>query len=212
MTYINSYYSNSAYYNSSRTLGGDASSSDTEKTDQTGSSDESKESSSSSSASSTKLTSEILKLLQTIPAAQNGYLSFSDILEQADKLEDEFDDQVLADLKKLGVDTDTKFQLMYDSTSDSVVCSKDHPDKEKIENYFKANPERTEQFKALIGMRSLSATASTTASPDLFKQQMTLQSMSVWFGDSMTSSDFMGAQGIVYGAQSAYYKAINLTV
>ncbi|WP_147820418.1 hypothetical protein [Salidesulfovibrio onnuriiensis] len=211
MTYINSAYANSAYYGTSlKTMGGEESSTDTttKETDKTSE----KTSEESSSSSSVKLTSDILKLLQTIPAAQQGYLSASDLQKQADKLEDEFDDQVLAELKELGVDTDTKFQLVYDSAKDAVVCSNGHPDKDKIEAYFKANPERKEQFKSLLCMRNLTQTATASMSPDLFKQQMTLASMSVWFGENMESSEFLGAQGIIYGAQSSYYKSINMTV
>lgn len=208
MTYINSAYAGSAYYNTSlKTMGGEDSAAETETKETEKTTEES-----SSSAGSAQLTSDILKLLETIPSAQQGYLSASDVQEQADKLEDEFDDQVLAELKELGVDTDAKFQLVYDSASDEVVCSKDHPDKDKIEAYFKANPERKEQFKSLICMRSLAQTASASMSPAMFEQQMALTSMSVWFGENMESSDFLGSQGIVYGAQSSYYKSINLTV
>lgn len=212
MTYINSYYSNSAYYNTLRAVGENTTSTSADTSANT-STETASDGGATSSDPSKQLTSDILKVLEGLGAAQGGTLSFADIQKEADKLEDQFDEQVLADLKALGVDTDTKFQLSYDSTKDAVVCSKGHPDKEKIDNYFTANPERKEQFKSLIALRSLNQQASSAnLNPTQFKQQMQLQSMAVWFGESMTADNFMGAQGIIFGAQNAYYKSVNLTV
>lgn len=210
MSYIDNTYSSTGYYNTRKTMGEEKAKETPEK-EKTDTEDTSKE----PSAASSQLTKDILTLLEAIPAAQQGHLSFYDIQKLADKLEEEFDDQVLADLKKLGVDTDKKFQLMYDSKTGEVVCSNDHPDKEKIENYFKANEDRKEQFKSLVGMRSLSQTAQQNLSPSQFKQQMQLQSMAFWSSQNLGgigAGDFLGGQGIIFGAQNAYYKAISIKV
>lgn len=176
-----------------------------------------KESEKQPSEQSQKLSARFDALVKEILRRSGSSISFSDLQKEADELEDEFDKQVKEELKALGVDTDKSFQLRYDAKTKKMICS-NHPDKEKIEEYFNSNPDRVEQFRDIVDLRAITHYAQGNMSPQLFQNRMTPQlfqqqmeylSMSVWM-DSMQGG-FTGTMNMSSGG-SSFYQGLNLQV
>ncbi len=160
------------------------------------------------SAESIKLSARFDRLVKIISERKGNSLSFSDLRDEADKLEDEFDKQVKADLKALGVDTDETFQLRYDEKTGKMVCSK-HPDKEKIEEYFNSHSDRVSQFQDIVDLRAITQYSQSSMSPQLFQQKMDYLSMSIWM--ETMDSGFTGTMSMnSFG--SSVYQGLNLQV
>ncbi|KAB1442084.1 hypothetical protein [Pseudodesulfovibrio senegalensis] len=175
------------------------------------------EGSQQTSEESSKLSARFDELVKNIIRRSGSSLSFSDLQEEADELEDEFDKQVKDELKALGVDTDKSFQLRYDEKTEKMVCS-NHPDKDKIEAYFNSNPDRVEQFRDIVDLRAITGYAQsnmssqlfqTQMSPQLFQRQMDYLSMSVWMGSM--ESGFTGTMNMS-ASGSNFYQGLNLQV
>lgn len=208
MSYINSMYGYGSY--NSMIMGG--SSKKAEETDGTNESGESS-SSAENETTSSGLSDYLDDLLDKVYDTPRAMLSFEDVEDKLEELREEFDDQVLADLKELGVNTDIAFKLSYDSNTGAVTASSNHPDKDKIEAYFNSNPERTEQFKDITDLQTVTGYASSTLSTQDFKAQMTMMSMSVWLSTGLTSDSFTGTSGMDFSSMgSSAYQGLNLTV
>lgn len=165
----------------------------------------------SSSASTSELRAQIDKLLEGVPSS-GSKLSFQDVIDYRDQLQDEFEAIAKEDLSALGVDTDRDFTLSYDANTGKVTVDSSHPDKALIDAYFEQTPEMTEAFAKIVSLSKLTATAEDALSPTEFKRQMQLQAMS-WWAEENGSSDWFSGGGMMLSTEGMSLMAgLNLKV
>lgn len=177
-----------------------------------GSSEKKKSSSSSDSTSREKTSQKLSELLANLPKGPSGNISFTEISQYLEQAETQFDNEVKAELKDLGVDVDTKFQLIYDESTGKITVGNDHPDKKKIEAYFAANPERVKQFNTILDLHQVEDLAQNRLNPPDLRKQISQQSMAFWLSDNSTSEMFTGIRGLIFDIQNSYMKTLNMRV
>lgn len=184
-----------------------------------GSEESGKAANGSASASSKKekaadpvLQQKISDLMKELSDRGLSRLSFEDIQKQRKAIESTFDEEVREELKALGVDTDTKFQLIFDESTGRIVVGNDHPDKKIIESYFAANPERVKQFNTILDLQQVEELAQNRLEPQQFKKQITQQSMAFWLNQNGQSDMFSGIRGIMFDIENSYMRSLNMRV
>ncbi len=132
----------------------------------------------------------------------NQSVSFGQILEYKDEIQDNFSSKVADELEKLGVPKDAKYTIATDYETGDIVVSSDSEYKEKIQNYFNNNPEIVEEFQKIQYLSNLERTSSTAGIAEaqaVTKQQ--LQSMAASFYSNPSSSimSSYGSSGSTFG-------------
>lgn len=143
--------------------------------------------------------SAISNLLSEVPNS-GGKLTFKDVMEYRDKLQEEFETALKEDLEAIGVDTDVEFTLNYDAASGKVTVDPNHPDKAKIDNYFDQNPDRCDEFAKIVSLSNISNTAENRLRPSQLKQQIQASAMETWWSSDSASSIASG--NLLFGASS----------
>lgn len=130
-------------------------------------------------------------------------VTFQTLSAYRTKLEEEFKQEVSVGLLAAGVDKDAEFRLAASSDGKGVQVISDSPDKEKIEKYFKDNPEMVEKFQKIQGLNKMEETRkSQRMDVNTIKDRLQMESMTAWFSDSSSFMAF-SSQG------AAYYSGIN---
>lgn len=73
-------------------------------------------------------------------------INIEDLVANANKRLSTFSEQIKQLLSEQGIDTDTPFTLGSEYGTGDVIVTSDHPDKEKIENFFSNNFELRNEF------------------------------------------------------------------
>lgn len=81
-------------------------------------------------------------------------INSSSIEEESLKMEATFQLKVKASLKLLGVDENIEFKLALDA-SGKIVVNTDHPDKDKVQNFFDNTPGLADEFKNIQDLKNL---------------------------------------------------------
>jgi len=97
---------------------------------------------------------ELQKALDAMKQAGYTRFTFADLEDYRSQLELQFSSAVKSDLKKMGLDPDTKFNLVLDSGGNLQVVT-DSEDKALIEQYFADNPEMVDAFKHIQALSNL---------------------------------------------------------
>lgn len=176
------------------------------------SSESSSSSSGKGSATDPVVQQKVSDLMAELSKSGFSKLSFKDIKAQREAIEKQFDKEVREELKALGVDTDKKFQLIYDESSGKIVVGNDHPDKKVIESYFAANPERVKQFNVILDMQQVEELAQNRLEPQQFRAKITQQSMAFWLNQNAQSDMFSGIRGIMFDIENSYMRSLNMRV
>lgn len=130
-------------------------------------------------------------------------VTFQTLSAYRSKLEEEFKQEVREGLLAAGVDKDAEFRLVSNSDGSGVQVISDSPDKEKIEKYFKDNPDMVKKFEKVQGLNKMEETRkSQHIDVNTIKNRLQVESMTAWFSDSSSFMAFSG-QG------AAYYSGIN---
>lgn len=171
-------------------------------------------SSSSSSSSKAAIREKIEKLLADVPKGSDGKLSFQDVIDYRDEQKEALKTEVLADLKELGVDTDTDIQLSYDESSGTVKVTNNHPDSKLIERYFKANPDMVEKYANLQSISNLASNAESNLTPQQIMAQYKAESLQNWFTDNSDDDLFSTSlyMSISNTTAAALRSGLNITV
>lgn len=164
----------------------------------------SKQSSAYGTSSYTQSLAEAVKAAMDDLGLKSGdRVTFQTLSAYRTKLEAEFKQEVSVGLLAAGVDKDAEFRLAASSDGKGVQVISDSPDKEKIEKYFKDNPEMVEKFQKIQGLNKMEETRkSQRMDVNTIKERLQLESMTAWFSDSSSFMAFSG-QG------AAYYSGIN---
>ena len=126
------------------------------------------------SASLQKIFDEIAKLT-------GGTVTFSKVKEYQEELQRQFNAAVKEDLLQMGLDPDIEFTLASDG-KDGVTVLTDSPDKEKIEAYFKLNPDMVAAFNKLQSLSNLDkARREQGHSVEDLKNRIQLESLAQWW-------------------------------
>ena len=160
------------------------------------------------------VSSQVQSLLADVPKSGDK-LTFQDIIDYRDKLQDQFEAQARKDLEALGVDVDLDFALSYDAASDTVTASSSHPDKAIIDKYFAGNSDMRDLFGQVVSYTNLLDPVETKLTPSQISTQLRADSMRLWFEENSDSSSFLGGYGnLLFKAttQSTEYFGVNLKV
>ncbi|XXJ18475.1 hypothetical protein ACR42D_02780 [Desulfovibrio caledoniensis] len=168
---------------------------------------------SSKKAGSSGLASEISSILDQIPKGDDNRLSFQDVQDYREKLGDKWDREVMADLKKLGVDVSTEFAMTYDPETGKVTVPASTKNADIINKYFEDNPDKVKEFRDIIQLGKLTATASSQLSQSQMMTSMRQQSMAWWYADNTNPTSWFDGGGLLaMGGSSAAYSGLNLMV
>lgn len=130
-------------------------------------------------------------------------VTFQTLRDYRDQLQDRFTGKLRGDLLEAGVDPDISFRLVSNSDGTGVKVISDHPDKEKIEQYFKDNPEMVQEFEKIQALNKMEeARKNQRIDIKTIKSRIQMESMTAWFSDTSSIMAF-SAQG------AAYYSGIN---
>jgi hypothetical protein len=168
---------------------------------------------SAKSAGSTGLATEISSILDQIPKGDDNRLSFQEVQDYREKLGDKWDIEVMADLKKLGVDVSTEFAMTYDPDTGKVTVPATTKDAEIINKYFEDNPDKVKEFRDIIQLGKLASTAASQLSQSQMMTSMQQQSLAWWYADNTNpTSWFEGGGLLAMGGSSSSYTGLNLMV
>lgn len=182
-----------------------------------------------SSSSITSLASDSLfssrgreSLATAIEAMKDaGYtrFTFSDIEKYRGELETNFSDTVKAGLEELGVDPDTDFSLVVDSSGKLSVVTKDSSDKAAIKKYFDDNPDLVDSYKniqALSNLKKAQQKSSTDAAGYIsgVKANLQAEAIQAFFAASDNNgSDFSSLiSNFSSNSSTSYYLGLNQKV
>lgn len=147
--------------------------------------------------------------MESMGIGKNGNVTFGQISAYKTKLEKEYGEKVEADLKKLGVDPNIKFQLKIGEDGKMEVIS-DHADKAKVQKYFDDNPDMVKKYKEIQSLADLEAARKAMQiSPTEMRKRIQVESMATWWDQAGNSSSSIGD---FTGGDMSFYKGINKTV
>ncbi|XPV76911.1 MAG: hypothetical protein ACNI27_03030 [Desulfovibrio sp.] len=148
---------------------------------------------------------DIDKMLEGVPLTESGKITFQAVFDYKKKLSDDFHSGVDADLKALGVDTETDFKLSFDSRSGTIVVGQ-HPDREKIMEYFadEDNKARTDEFKMITQYKELTDVTEKKLSPSQLRKELQAQSISAFMMNEASGEMFTGAMSGYAGSLSGF--------
>jgi hypothetical protein len=159
-----------------------------------------------------KIRDQINYYLNDVPKGDDGKLSFKDVDDYRAKLEKKWDKSVKSDLKKMGIDTDKKLPLSYNSASGKLTVSKQHPDKALIDKYFASNPDKVEEFKTIIQLGKMtSASRSKLSSVELHKN-LQQQALAWWYGENSDPTTWFKGGGMMLGQGKSSYTGLDIKV
>ncbi|WFS61536.1 hypothetical protein LF599_12770 [Pseudodesulfovibrio thermohalotolerans] len=150
-------------------------------------------------------------LLSSATPDNSRELAFVDIEARYDDMLKTWNDEVEADLESLGVDTSAAFRLHYDSAGSATVIG-EHPDREMINAYFSANPDKVEQLGRTLQFGKLVATAKNRLSEQDMNRTLSTDAMAWWYSTNMNTQDLFAPGGIVVGAGFTPYKGLDIRV
>ncbi|MEZ7197339.1 hypothetical protein [Pseudodesulfovibrio karagichevae] len=168
---------------------------------------------SAKNSGSSGLASEISSILDQIPKGDDNRLSFQDVQNYRKTLGDKWDIEVMADLKKLGVDVSSEFAMTYDPDTGKVTVPESTKDAAIINKYFEDNPDKVKEFHDIIQLGKLTSTASSQLSQSQMMTSLQQQSLAWWYADNTDpSSWFKGGGLLAMGGSSSSYSGLNLMV
>lgn len=145
-------------------------------------------------------------------------ITFTDVENYREKLEDEFSSTVKEDLLKLGVDPDVEFTLVTDSSGKLTVVSS-HPDKAKIQKYFDSNPKMAEKFETIQALSNFKKAADSPLVRDWdtmrdIKKGLQAQALEIFFAAAQDAGAGFSSMYADFGADGAtnYMLGLNQTV
>jgi hypothetical protein len=150
-------------------------------------------------------------LLSTAVPDDGAQLTFADVETRHAELLETWNDEVKTDLETLGVDTSTVFRLLYDPAGSATVAG-EHPDKDMINAYFAANPERVRQLGQALQFGKLAAAARNSLSDRDMARPLSTDAMAWWYSTNMNSQSLFASGGIVVGAGVVPYKGLDIRV
>lgn len=138
------------------------------------------------------------KALAAIKAEGNDRISFAMVEEYRQKQEKLFSAEVRKDLLALGVDKDIDFKLVANTDGSISVITKS-ADKEKIEKYFKDNPDMVEKFQNIQALSNLKRATESSAVANLsgmrdIRKQLQAQAIESFFASSENSGSGFASQ------------------
>lgn len=182
---------------------------DTDSTSSSGKSSSTTKSSSSASSlyssagSPQNLAAALTAAMNDLGLNASDRVTFQTLRDYRDQLQDRFTGKLRGDLLEAGVDPDISFRLVSNSDGTGVKVISDHPDKEKIEQYFKDNPEMVQEFEKIQALNKMEeARKNQRIDIKTIKSRIQMESMTAWFSDTSSIMAF-SAQG------AAYYSGIN---
>ncbi|WP_319584259.1 hypothetical protein [uncultured Pseudodesulfovibrio sp.] len=162
-------------------------------------------------ASGSVLRGYLRDLLSTASPDSDGQLTFADVETRHTELLETWNDEIKGDLQGLGVDTSTAFRLLYDPAGAARVVG-EHPDKDMINAYFSANPERVQQLGQALQFGKLSAAAQNSLSEQDMNRPLSAEAMANWYATNLSSQTLFAPGGVVVGAGTAPYRGLDIRV
>ena len=164
------------------------------------------------SSKTTSVGSDILALLSKVPKGDDGKLSFQDVKDYREELSDAWDEKVMADLEKLGVDVSGDLSMSYDAATGKVTVADGVKGKEIIDKYFEDNPDVVGEFYDIVQLGKLTATADSKLSQTQYAQSLKLQSMAWWYQDNISAQSWFDGGGLLAMQGTTSYTGLNLMV
>ena len=161
----------------------------------------------------------LAKALAAIKAEGNDRISFAMVEEYRQKQEKLFSAEVRKDLLALGVDKDIDFKLVANTDGSISVITKS-ADKEKIEKYFKDNPDMVEKFQNIQALSNLKRATESSSVANLgamrdVRKQLQAQAIESFFASSENSGSGFASQIADFGtgnSQANYLLGVNRKV
>ncbi|MEF2230168.1 MAG: hypothetical protein V3571_04505 [Pseudodesulfovibrio sp.] len=173
---------------------------------------ETSQSTSTATSTTTSLGSDILSLLSKVPKGDDGKLSFQDVEDYREELGETWDEKVMADLKKLGVDVTKELSMSYDADTGKVTVASGTKDKEIIDKYFEDNPDVVGEFYDIVQLGKLTSTADSKLTQTQYAQNLKLQSMAWWCQENVSLQSWFNGGGLLGLQGQTSYTGLNLLV
>ena len=126
------------------------------------------------------------KIFDEIASLTGGTVTFSAVREYQEELQRQFNEAVKKDLTEMGVDPEVTFTLASNGNGGISVLS-EHTDKEKIELYFKVNPEMVDAFNKIQTLSNLDkARREQGLSVEDLKSRIQIESLAQWWSTEGT--------------------------
>lgn len=153
-------------------------------------------------------------LQQAVSATMDGMglsptdkVTFSTIISYREQLQTEFDTKVKEGLNEAGLNKNTKFQLVSGEEGEIKVIA-DSPEKEKIEKFFKNNPDLVKQFEKIQALNNVEESRKQQKIDiNAVRERIQIESMMAWYSGSGEG----GINSIMdfSGGQTSFFSGIN---
>ncbi len=142
----------------------------------------------SSADSLSSLLGAVQGAMDDLGLASNDKVTFRTLMAHKTKLEAEFYEASRQGLLKAGVDEKADFRLVSGKNGGVEVITS-HPDKEKIEKFFKDNPKLVEKFEKIQGLANIEESRKNQKiDVDAIRSRIQAESMTAWFAASPSPS------------------------
>ncbi|MCH5277412.1 MAG: hypothetical protein J1E80_06205 [Desulfovibrionaceae bacterium] len=157
----------------------------------------------SSGGSPENLAAALMAAMDDLNLSASDKITFQTLRNYRDQLQEKFTGTVRQELLEAGVDPDISFRLVSSTDGTGVKVISDHPDKDKVEQYFKDNPDMVKEFEKIQSLNKLEESRkSQNIDVKAIRSRIQMESMTTWFSDTSSMMAF-SAQG------AAYYSGIN---
>lgn len=100
--------------------------------------------------------------------------------------------KIYSSLGDLGIDAKADFSIQLNSDGSINIIS-DHPDRDKIQQFFESNPELIKLYKQIETLAGVEdARKALQISPVEMRKRIQIESMSAWWAESGNSSSYFG--------------------
>ena len=156
--------------------------------------------------------SAVIELTQAVMAkmgiGKHDRVSFRQINAYREQMEQEYAEQLRKDFALLGVDPKIAFHLK-ENEKGGLTVNADHPDKDKVQNYFDDHPEMFKKYKEIQILADLEAARKDMdINPAELKKRLQIENMSAWWNAEGGGASIMSLSS----AGTGWFSGVNATV
>jgi hypothetical protein len=139
----------------------------------------------------------------------DGRVTFSQIGKYREQLQETFNKNVSDGLVKAGIENPESLKFAI-TDEGAIMVVGDHPDSQKIQQFFDDNPELIKTFQQIEALAGIDeARKKMQVAPHEMKKRLQIENMAAWWANSEEASSYFGSYS---DGEMSLLNGINITV
>ena len=156
--------------------------------------------------------SGLVEALLDLMADADGLVSFQDVADYREALEDRWDRRVAADLTAAGVNVSRRFRLTLDDESGHVTANDEHPHSRLIDDYFRTTPDAAQEFQRLVQLGKLADAPRRRLTARAREERLPAAVVAAWYHRNMDTASLSLGGGLLFGQGRSTFTGLNIRV